>query len=105
MKRGLAIKVQLRSPPGGSPVFKLGPVSVEVISISLRSKCGEVLDLEVARLFEIVVIGDKVRVLLGESRGWRAYGQQRKAEKAKQNEPTERRHGFSLQIICNRKPD
>jgi hypothetical protein len=56
---------------------------MEVISISLSPKGREVLDIQVARLFKIVVIGDKVRPLLGKSRGRWAYGQQRNAKKAK----------------------
>jgi len=59
---------------------------VEVVSISLGPKGGEVLDLQVAWLFEIVIIGNKVRILLGKSRWRRACGQQRNAKKAKQNE-------------------
>src|SRR6267378_3591715 len=45
VKRGLAVQVELRGPPGCCAVFELAPESVEVIPASLRPKCGEILDL------------------------------------------------------------
>jgi len=41
---------------------------VEAVADSLGAVCGEILDFEVAGLFEIVIIGDKVRALLGKGR-------------------------------------
>jgi hypothetical protein len=61
---------------------------MEVIPASLRPKCGEILDLQVAGLFEIVVISDKVRVLLRKGWGWSEKRKYPKEEKADQYEPT-----------------
>src|SRR5260370_24399714 len=97
---GLAVQIKLCSPPSGRCVLKLGPEGVEVVAASLSAESGKILDLQVAGLFEIVVIGNKVRVLLREGWSWsenRKYG---KEEKAKQNETTEPGHWISLQIIC-----
>jgi hypothetical protein len=55
---------------------------MEVIPASLRPKCGEILDLQVAGLFEIVVISDKVRVLLRKGWGWSENRKYPKEEKA-----------------------
>src|SRR5712664_1276079 len=66
VERGLAVQVELRGPPGCRAVFEFAPEGMEVIPASLRAKCGEILDLQVAGLFEIVVISDKVWVLLRE---------------------------------------
>src|SRR5260370_35272080 len=60
VERGLAVQVELRGPPGCRAVFEFAPEGMEVIPASLRRKCGEILDLRVAVLFEIVVISDKV---------------------------------------------
>jgi len=68
VESGLAIQVELRGPPGGCAVFKLGPEGVEVVGASLGAIRREILDLEVAGFFEIVIIGDKVRSLLGKGR-------------------------------------
>jgi hypothetical protein len=103
VKSGLAVQVELRGPPGGRAVFKLGPEGVEVVAASLGAKCGEILDLEVARLFEIVIIGNKVRVLLGKGRRRKENREYGRKEKTKQNKPIQRSHWISLQIICNNK--
>src|SRR5260370_26699258 len=87
VKRGLAIQIELRRPPSCCAVFELAPESVEVIRASLRPKCGEILDLQVAGLFEIMVISDKVRVLLREGRGWTENPEYPKEEKKDQCEP------------------
>jgi hypothetical protein len=88
VKRGLAVQVEFRGPPGCCAVFELAPEGMEVIPASLRPKCGEIFDLQVAGLFEIVVISDKVRVLLRKGWGWSENRKYPKEEKADQYEPT-----------------
>src|SRR5467141_4177583 len=68
VESSLAVQVELRGPPGGCAIFKLGPERVKAVADSLGAIGGEILDLEVAGLFEIVIIGDKVRALLGKGR-------------------------------------
>jgi len=68
VESSLAVQVELRGPPSGGAVFKLGPERVKAVADSLGAVCGEILDFEVAGLFEIVIIGDKVRALLGKGR-------------------------------------
>ena len=68
VESSLAVQVELRRPPGGCAVFELGPEGVEVVAASLGAIRREILDLEVAGFFEIVIIGDKVRSLLGQGR-------------------------------------
>src|SRR6266699_7241092 len=97
---GLPVQVELRRPPGGRSVLKLGPVGMEVVAASLGTQSGEILDLEVAGLFEIVIISDEIRVLLREDRRRRENQEYGKEEKAKQNDPTKRDHGNSLQMTC-----
>src|SRR6266849_331851 len=80
---GLAVQVQLRGPPSGRAVLKLGPIGVEIVPTSLGAEGGVILDLKVARLFEIVVISDKVRVLLTQGSRWREngeYGEKKRAD-------------------------
>src|SRR5260370_19556294 len=99
---GLAVQVQLSRPPCGCAVIKLGPVGMEVVAASLGAHGGEILDLEVAGFFEIVVVGDKVRILLSQGsqrRENREYGEEKGAY---QNEPVKRGQGISLQVICNK---
>jgi hypothetical protein len=44
---------------------------MEIVAASLSANGGEIFDLQVAGFFEIVVISDEVRVLLGEDRDCR----------------------------------
>src|SRR5712664_4151391 len=97
----LAVQVELRGPPSGCTVFERNPVGEEVVAASLGAIGREILDLEVAGLFEIVIIGDKVRPLLGMGRRWKENREYGNEEKARQDEPTQRDHGISLQVICN----
>src|ERR1700719_1051100 len=71
VESSLAVQIELRGPPGSCAVFELGPEGVEVVAASLGAISREILDLEVAGFFEIVIIGDKVRSLLGKGRGRR----------------------------------
>jgi len=41
---------------------------MEVVASSLRAQGGEILDLQVAGFFEIVIVSDDVRVFLSEGR-------------------------------------
>src|SRR6202140_1119655 len=68
LESSLAVQVALRGPPGSCAVFELRPEGVEVVAAPLGAIRREVLDLEVAGFFEIVIIGDKVRSLLGKGR-------------------------------------
>src|SRR5260370_5658662 len=87
VKRGLAIQIELRRPPSCCAVFELAPESVEVIRASLRPKCGEILDLQVAGLFDIMVISDKASVLLLQGRGWSENPEYTNEDKKHQFEP------------------
>jgi hypothetical protein len=71
VKSGLAVQIKLRGPPGRCSVLKLGPEGMEIVAASLSANGGEIFDLQVAGFFEIVVISDEVRVLLGEDRDCR----------------------------------
>src|SRR5256886_17224472 len=74
VKGGLTVQVKLCGPPGGRPVFKLGPVGVEAVTAPLGANSGEILDLKVAGLFQIVIVGHKIRAFLSNGRGSRAKG-------------------------------
>src|SRR5256714_11729326 len=100
MESSLAVQVELRGPPSGCAVFKFGPVGVEIVTSSLGAEGGEILDLQVAGLFEIVVIGDKVRVLLSQGSGQVENQKHGNGETAKQSAP--RDHRVSLPV--NRSP-
>jgi hypothetical protein len=65
---GLAVKIELVSPPSGCAVFELGPEGVEVVPGALRAKGGEILDFKVASFLDIVIICDEVGVVLCLSR-------------------------------------
>src|SRR5438094_3293823 len=45
---GLTVQVKLCGPPGGRPVFKLGPVGVEAVTAALAANSGEVVDVKAA---------------------------------------------------------
>src|SRR5208337_2910238 len=63
-KGRLAIEVKLCGPPGGCAILKFCPVGMKTRSATLRSKSGEVLDLQAPWFLQIVVISHDVRVLL-----------------------------------------
>jgi len=63
-KCGLAVEVKLGGPPGGRPIFEFEPEGMKIIAAALGAESGEIFDLEIARLLEIVIISDDVRALL-----------------------------------------
>src|SRR5882672_3381197 len=63
-KRGLSVKIEFGSPPGGGAIFKLKPESVEVIAAALCSKVRKIFNPKIARLFEVMIIGHDVGTLL-----------------------------------------
>jgi hypothetical protein len=74
---------------------------MEVIADALGAKCREILDFQIARFFQVVVIGDDVGALLGHGGHRRSQREEQKAENRQSGERGEGRHGFSLQMICN----
>ncbi len=64
VKGGLAIEIKLRCPPRSSAVLQLNPRSVKVIPAMLGAESRKVFDLQIARFFEVMVVGDKVGAFL-----------------------------------------
>jgi len=56
----LAVEVQLDGPPGGCAIFQFCPVGMKIRAATLRSKSGEVFDLQASRFLEIVVISNDI---------------------------------------------
>jgi hypothetical protein len=75
---------------------------MEVISSALSAKGRKVFDFEVAGLFEIVVIGNDVRVFLGLGIARKKKRKERKRENDEKRAKRRNGHDFSLQMICNR---
>jgi len=94
----LAIQVDFRGPPGGRAVFEFRPVAVEVVPAPLGPEGREILDLQVAGFLQIVIIGDKIRTLLGDGIGSRAKREQKKTEGTSQSEPIGRNQETLLAI-------
>ena len=67
-KRGLAFDVHLRGPPCLHSVFELHPKGMKVVACALRPERRKVLDVEISRLFKIMVVSDYVRTLLATKR-------------------------------------
>src|SRR5215831_18780204 len=67
VESALAVEIELSGPPGGGSVFEFGPVGDEVSSAALCTESGEVFDLEVARFFQVMIIGDEVWAFLSRS--------------------------------------
>jgi len=65
VKRGLRVDVEFRGPPGLGAILELHPKSMEVAGGALRTKRGEIFNIQISRLFEVVIIGHDVRTLLG----------------------------------------
>src|SRR5207302_11190644 len=62
----LPLKIKLRGPAPGHAVLKFHVgCDVGVLPRSRNSRSGIGLDLQVSRFFEVMVVGDKVRALLG----------------------------------------
>ena len=60
----LAVEVELSGPPGSGPILEFGPVGNEVSSTALGAERGKIFHLEVARFFEVVIVGDEIGALL-----------------------------------------
>src|SRR5260370_26008464 len=100
VKGGLAIEIELGGPPGGGAVFELGPEGVGGVSGALGAERGEVFDLKIARLLEVMVVSNDVGTFLGVERG-REEQQKTKQQEVENSRPKVREHEFSLQMICN----
>jgi hypothetical protein len=74
---------------------------VEVVAAALGTEGGEVFDLEVAGLFKIVVVSDKVGALLGVSGGREGENRKDKKEESEKRDTRTMQRGVSLQVICN----
>ncbi len=71
-KGRLRDKAQLSGPTGGCAVFQFCPVGMKTRSATLRSKGGEVLDLQASGFLHIMIIGDDIGILLGVA-SWSGY--------------------------------
>jgi hypothetical protein len=74
---------------------------MEVVATSLSAHGGEILDLEVAGLFEVVIVSDDVGVFLSERRTGSENQECENEDRTRQNQTKERGHEISLQVICN----
>src|SRR5215472_2072413 len=68
VKGGLALEINLGGPPAGNAVFELGPERMKVVALALRPEKREILNLQIARLLQIMVVGNDVRALLTSGR-------------------------------------
>jgi hypothetical protein len=68
MERSLCVEVEFGGPPGLDAILKLGPVGMEMVSGALRAERGEIFNLKVSGLLEIMVVSDKVWIFLGPQR-------------------------------------
>jgi hypothetical protein len=68
MERSLGVEVEFGGPPGLGAILKLGPVGMEIVSGALRAECGEIFNLKVPGLLEIMVVSDQVWIFLGPQR-------------------------------------
>jgi hypothetical protein len=99
----LALKIELGSPPGRGAVFELRPEGMEVVAGALGAECGEILDLEIARLFEVVIISNDVRTLLSVRGRGETNPQEVKLKTEQKVKTAMGKHELSLQLTCNYK--
>jgi hypothetical protein len=78
MKRSLRVEVKLGGPPGLDAILKLGPVGMEIVSGALRAERGELFNLKVSGLLEIMVVSDKVWIFLSLQRATKGRENQHK---------------------------
>ena len=65
VKRRLGVQIEFGGPPGRCSILQFSPVGMKVVSSALCAERREVFDCEVSRLLKVVIVGDKVRILLG----------------------------------------
>jgi len=64
VKSALPVQVQFGGPPRLDAIFEFHPRSDEIVAEPLRAEGGEILNLEIARLFQMVIVGHDVRTFL-----------------------------------------
>jgi hypothetical protein len=73
---------------------------VKIVAAPLCAEDREVLDFEVAGLFEVMVVGNEVGAFLG-ARLWSQQNGHGKEEKQSENAPEDMGQKASLQLSCN----
>ena len=85
VERGLSVQIELGGPPCRGAVLELDPVGMEIIAPALRPEGREIFYLKVSGLFEMVIVRDDIRTLLGESPEDRRENEHGKTKKAREN--------------------
>jgi hypothetical protein len=65
VKRRLSVDVEFGGPPGCRAVLEFNPVGNKRVAEVLRSKGREILDLEIAGFFQVMVVRDDIGTFLG----------------------------------------
>src|SRR5882757_3589643 len=68
-KSGLAIQVKFGGPPSRGAVLQFSPEGMEIITAMLGPESRKVFDLQIAGLFQIVVVGNKIGAFLASCGG------------------------------------
>src|SRR5579884_1669395 len=63
-RSALALEIKLGGPPGLCAVLEFEPIGIEVSCIALCSERGEIFDLKISWLFQIVIVGHDIRSFL-----------------------------------------
>src|SRR6185437_12090235 len=80
---GLPVEIEFRRPPGRGAVLELHPISMKVVAAALRPEGRKILDIQTSGFFEIVIVSDDVRTLLGKCKPAKEQERQRKRETGK----------------------
>src|ERR1700730_4574006 len=65
VKGGLRVEIEFRGPPGRGAILEFHPKSMEVACASLRAERRKIFDIQIPRLFEVVIVGHDIRTFLG----------------------------------------
>ena len=87
VKSSLSVEIELGRIPCRDTVFELDPVGMKVVAGPLCPKCGEVLDLEMPRFFEVMVVSHDVGVLLCARGGCQDYQKKNESSGARNDAP------------------
>jgi hypothetical protein len=102
VKGGLGVEINLGCPPGRGAIFEFGPEGVEVVAGALRAEGGEILDLEITGLFEVMIVGDDLGALLSLGSQRTASSERQEQEKKAEAKAKDGQAGVPLQVICNK---